>query len=78
MKQRTALVIDDDPFVGMMLVAQLKAWGWSAQAVDDGAKALELLKTRRFDTLLLDVMMPGLDGMAQRYSLCSSCKRQPM
>lgn len=58
------LVADDDYFMQRSLILVLNALGHSGVVVNDGKKALECLAQRKCDVLLLDVMMPEMDGLA--------------
>jgi two-component system, OmpR family, response regulator len=57
------LVVDDDPTTLQMIRHQLKSAGYSVETAEDGEKALALIRRRRFDLVLLDVWMPGMDGL---------------
>jgi len=56
------LLCDDSPVERMALAHFLRRSGYSVDEVGDGASALEHLKNREVDILLLDLQMPGLDG----------------
>ncbi|MFC4996063.1 response regulator [Rubritalea tangerina] len=56
------LVVDDDFGTREIIKHNVIEQGHQATAVEDGEKAIELLKSRAFDLVLLDVLMPGLDG----------------
>lgn len=56
------LVVDDNPQNRLLAEAQLESVGYRVTLADSGAAALALLETRTFDLVLLDVMMPALDG----------------
>jgi formate hydrogenlyase transcriptional activator len=59
------LVVDDNEETRDMLSRRLAREGYANVATAaDGRQALDLLKSRRFDLVLLDVLMPGLDGFA--------------
>ncbi|MEK7949425.1 response regulator transcription factor [Luteolibacter soli] len=58
------LVIEDEAPMRTALVETLKAEGYRVLAAEDGVSGLELACTEAFDLILLDVMMPGLDGFA--------------
>jgi len=62
--QRPAvLVIEDEEKTRLALVEGFGLEGWSLSAVESGADALLLLETRPFDLVILDWMLPGLDGL---------------
>lgn len=58
------LVIEDEAPMRTALVETLKAEGYRVLSAADGPAGLELACTEPFDLVLLDVMMPGLDGFA--------------
>lgn len=60
--RNTILIVDDDPGVRSSLAAFLQRAGFETSTVDNGAKALELVSRNRPDLVLLDVVMPVLDG----------------
>ena len=66
------LVVEDDPHIRELVVLHLQLEGHTAVAVDDGAKALELARAEPFDLLILDLMLPGLDGV----TLCRAVRRE--
>lgn len=63
---RRALVVEDDPDIVELIAHYLKAEGFSTVASDDGRRALERLRTETFDVVILDLQLPGMDGL----SLC--------
>jgi len=65
MTRREVLVVDDDDSVREITVLSLEAIaGWQVRAASSGAQALELLREQVPEAVLLDVMMPGMDGPA--------------
>lgn len=56
------LVAEDNPTYGKYLITLLKREHYSAALAYNGIEALELLNKRKFSLLVLDIMMPGLDG----------------
>ncbi|MDR0944849.1 MAG: response regulator, partial [Bifidobacteriaceae bacterium] len=62
MSQRI-LVVDDDPELAEVLLIALAKYGFDATACTDGAAALSEFERYRPDLVLLDVMLPGLDGL---------------
>lgn len=59
----TVLVVDDDDSIREITQLTLEMiGGWQVLTADSGAAALELARTHQPDAVLLDVMMPGMDG----------------
>ena len=58
----SVLVVDDDANNRDLLSRRLRRLGYEVEVGHDGQHALDLLGGRSFDVVLLDVMMPGLDG----------------
>ncbi|MFI7689684.1 response regulator transcription factor [Nonomuraea sp. NPDC049655] len=56
------LVVDDEPNIRELLSEALELNGFAVRAVSDGRRALEEVARERPDIIVLDVMMPGLDG----------------
>ncbi|MBT2288814.1 response regulator transcription factor [Paenibacillus albidus] len=56
------LVVEDDKHVRRLLEAVLKREGYSVVTAEDGVKALELLDSQHIDLIILDIMMPNMDG----------------
>jgi CheY-like chemotaxis protein len=57
------LVVDDNADNRAILVARLESQGFATAEAEDGPEALEAVLRLRPDLLLLDVMMPGMDGL---------------
>ena len=58
----SALVVDDDPINRMLLSKSLEQQGHRVMMAENGLEALAALQAQPFDVVLLDVLMPGLDG----------------
>lgn len=56
------LVVDDDPHVRQLMVVALEHAGFAVQEAPDGHSALTSVQSMRPDVLVLDVMMPSMDG----------------
>ena len=56
------LVVDDNEMNRDMLSRRLKRLGYATMLANDGEKALEAIDENQFDLVLLDIMMPNLDG----------------
>ena len=61
-KQANVLVVDDDSVNRLLLARSLEQEGHRPTMAEDGNRALELLHVDSFDVVLLDVLMPGVDG----------------
>jgi CheY-like chemotaxis protein len=59
----TALVVDDTPVNVKLIVALLKANGFSVTIATTGEAALDLVRGADFRLLLLDLRLPGIDGL---------------
>jgi CheY-like chemotaxis protein len=57
-----ALIVDDDKSIRFVLREALKQSGWTVAEIDDGSLVEEELERRRYDLLLLDLYMPGMNG----------------
>src|SRR5437763_9200765 len=60
--RRTVLVVEDDAPLRRMISIFLRAAGYRVCAAEDGLSGLALTREERPDLVLLDLMMPGLDG----------------
>jgi DNA-binding response OmpR family regulator len=58
------LMVEDDPAIGSMVVDLLGLEGFEVALVAHGRDALEALSTGRYDTAILDVMLPDIDGIS--------------
>jgi two-component system nitrogen regulation response regulator NtrX len=63
MKRQRVLVVDDEPGIRESLSGVLEDEGYEVEAVGDGEACLTKLSERPFDAVLLDVWLPGIDGM---------------
>ena len=63
------LIVDDDPHIRELIRVCLQNEGFDTCEAADGAMALYMLATTRVDMVILDVMMPGEDGVALTGSL---------
>jgi DNA-binding response OmpR family regulator len=63
MSQRRVLVVDDDPTIADSVAVRLKAEGFDVQTAADGPTAVTAFRSGRPDLVVLDVMLPGFDGL---------------
>ncbi len=59
----SVLVVDDDPTVREVVVSYLRADGYDVKEAADGETALSMIRHERPDLVVLDVMLPGVDGL---------------
>jgi signal transduction histidine kinase len=69
----TVLIVDDDPTAREALVAILEGEAYELQQAKDGIQALRMLKQLQPDLILLDVMMPAMDG----FEVCRRIRATP-
>ena len=65
------LVVDDNPEIREIIQVLLGGEGYLVETAGNGVKALEMLENREYDLIILDIMMPGSDGL-------SICKKPGM
>lgn len=66
------LIVEDEPDIQELLCAYLQDVGYGTAAAGDGVAALELFQSRPFDLVLLDLMLPKIDG----FGVCELIRRQ--
>ncbi len=57
------LVVDDEPTIAEVLARYLERAGYEPRVAGDGMQAIEMVATQRPDLVVLDIMLPGLDGL---------------
>lgn len=63
MSNRRVLVVDDDPTIAESVAARLRAEGLDVQIASDGPSAVAACRSGQPDLVVLDVMLPGFDGL---------------
>jgi two-component system response regulator HydG len=61
--QATVLVVDDDPGHRTTLQTIIRSWGYTVDAADDGGTAVEKVRRRPYDLILMDVRMAAMSGI---------------
>lgn len=69
----TIMVVDDDPNLRVLLQQMLAFRGFEVIEAEDGQAALDIIDKYAVDLMILDVMMPVLDGV----STCKALRRNP-
>src|SRR5687768_9241900 len=67
---RKALIVEDEKELGELLAAHLRQWGFEPHVLSEGKNAVDWVRKNRPELLLLDLMLPDVDG----YSICESLK----
>ena len=62
MTPKKILIVDDEPVVVTLLKSRIESRGFKVETATEGFGALEKAKTWQPDFILLDIIMPGLDG----------------
>ena len=68
------LVVEDDRNIRELIALHLRLEGFEPVTIGDGSRALELARAEPFDLVILDLMLPGLDGV----TVCRAIRRDPM
>jgi CheY-like chemotaxis protein/anti-sigma regulatory factor (Ser/Thr protein kinase) len=68
--ERKALIIDDELDLGQLLAEHLRRWGYEPTVLTEGKNAVEWVRRNRPDLILLDLMLPDVDG----YTICETLK----
>ncbi len=77
-KKRRILVVDDEIDILELLKARLTANGYDVTATSNGKDAIPLIKKSAPDAVLLDIMMPGIDGLEILKKIRSEDDRLPI
>jgi len=59
---KTILLVEDDPFVVDIYTTKLESAGFSVGVAEDGEEALRKLKEKKPDLMILDIVLPNIDG----------------
>jgi len=76
----TIAIVEDEPNIRSLLAYNLQASGFTAEEYEDGEKALEGIAESLPDLILLDLMLPGIDGMevCKRLRANEATRRMPV
>ena len=67
-----AVIVDDDPVGGELMSELLSEKGFTPRLVDDSTKAVAVIKAEKPRLVILDILMPGLDGLTLLKTLKTS------
>jgi len=71
--KRRVLIVDDEPNIVLSLEFLLRQQGYEVSVARDGEEALAAAEEQRLDLVVLDVMLPGLDG----FEVCRRLRERP-
>jgi CheY-like chemotaxis protein len=77
-RRPAVLVVDDDPSLRELVSTTLKLEGYETMTAADGVMALELLTRCRFDVIVLDAVMPRMDGLTVLRAIRSNTETHDM
>lgn len=71
--KRKLLIVEDDSLLAEAACDYFTSKGWEVETEADGGQALDVLRKKSFHLILLDVMLPGMDGFAVCREIRKSC-----
>src|SRR5689334_14546402 len=77
-RQKRVLVVDDDYEIRNLLSGAFTQCGLTVDTASDGAAAIELISRTAYSVIVLDLVMPGVDGFAVMDRVRSSTDAQPV
>ena len=78
MKNIEIMLIDDEPDLLEIMGSVIRGWGYDLTAVVSGKEAIEIFKAKRPDILVLDYLMPEMDGIATLKEIRKLDKKIPV
>ncbi len=72
------IIVDDDPLVGGLTLELLNDAGYTARLIQDSLKAQDIIKAEKPALVILDILMPGLDGLTLLHRLKSDPETEPI
>jgi CheY-like chemotaxis protein len=75
---RTILIIEDEPFISELYSRALSQAGYTVTVVADGAEGQKTAQTTQFDVILLDLMLPNVNGIDILRTLRDPAQQPPL
>ncbi len=70
-RKTTILIADDDRSHRLMLTTMMQEWGFGTREASDGREALDIVRSKPVDMILMDMRMPNMDGIEATKAICS-------
>lgn len=78
MKKLRVLVVDDEENIRLLFSEELEEEGYEVEVASNGLEALEKLKDKKFDIVVMDIKMPGMGGIETLNAIKNANKEQPV
>jgi two-component system phosphate regulon response regulator PhoB len=80
MSKEAILIIEDDPDIQGLLVSSMSKEGWKLLQAKTGEEGLKILKNEKVDCILLEIMLPGMDGfkVLKKIKEIEQCRNVPV
>jgi len=78
MKKIRLLVVDDEENIRILFKEELEDEGYSVDVAADGEEAIKKVKENHFDLIILDIKMPGMDGITVLNTIKNMNKNLPV
>ena len=75
---KTILLVEDEPAQQVLYREELKEMGYEVQVAESGEQALQIARQMKPDLIILDIMMPGMDGLETMRELLSQHPKVPV
>ena len=76
--RRHVLVVEDDPYIARLVATELAEAGYDVEQIGDGERGLARFEVGGFDLVVLDVVLPGIDGLELIRRIRRQCRFTPI
>ncbi len=78
MKEKKILIVDDEENIRFLFKEELEEEGYQIEMASNGYEAVEKVKSSKYDLVVLDIKMPGMDGIQTLNEIKNIYKDQPV
>ena len=78
MNSKRILVVDDEENIRFLFKEELEEEGYQVEMASNGFEAINKVKTSKFDVVVMDIKMPGMDGIQALNEIKNMVKDQPV